>query len=311
MKIKRAIVTGPTGAVGLALIEELIASDAEVIAVCRPNSSRLDHVPSLDGVQVVLCDLANIAELPSLVPWDTADAFFHFGWDGTFGVSRQEWRRQERNIVSSMEAVEAAASLGCKVFVGAGSQSEFGHVQGVLSPKLACAPDNAYGAAKLSACSMTRALCATLGIRHEWCRIVSLYGPGDAEHSLVSQVVSKLLTGESVQCTPADQIWDYIFSRDAALAFRLVAERGKHGAVYVLGSGQPRPLKNYILAMKNAINPDAIIEFGALPYYPNQVMHLEADIGNLKDDTGFELKYTFEEGLEEVIEDWRKRLGIK
>lgn len=309
MVIERAIITGPTGAVGTALIDELVANGASVAAVCRPGSPRIANVPRHERVEIIECDLSDMPSLPEKIGWDRADAFFHFGWDGTFGASRQQWRRQDRNITYSMEAVEVAHELGCQVYVGAGSQSEFGHIEGVLSPTLSCSPDNAYGAAKLSACAMTRALCGELGIRHEWCRIVSLYGPGDAEHSLVSQVISKLLSGQAIECTRGDQVWDYIYSRDAARAFRLAAEKGKHGAIYVLGSGKPRLLKDYILAMRDAVDPSAQIAFGALPYYPNQVMHLEADISNLVEDTGFDLKYEFEDGLVEVIEDWRNRLS--
>ena len=38
-----------------------------------------------------------------------------------------------------------------------------------------------------------------------------------------------------------------------------------------------------------------------MDYYPNQVMHLEADIQNLVEDTGFKACYSFEEGIAETI----------
>ena len=40
-KIRRAVVTGPTGAVGIALIQELIIHGIEVVAVPREGSLRL------------------------------------------------------------------------------------------------------------------------------------------------------------------------------------------------------------------------------------------------------------------------------
>ena len=43
--MNRVVITGPTGAIGVALIEELIIREIEVIAVVRPKSKRKDNVP--------------------------------------------------------------------------------------------------------------------------------------------------------------------------------------------------------------------------------------------------------------------------
>lgn len=301
----RAIITGPTGAVGISLIQELCDHGWEVVAVARPHSKRLDAIPRLKNVTVVECALENIKNLSDYVE-GKADVFYHFGWDGTYGNSRLDVQEQNKNVGYTLEAVSSAKKLGCSVFVGAGSQSEFGHVQGVLHPDMPCRPDNGYGAAKLAACHMSRVMCNNLGIRHEWCRIVSLYGPFDGDHTMVMSVIRNLLEGRKPSCTNGDQIWDYIYSKDAARAFRLVAESGKDGEIYCFGTGKTRTLRQYIEVIRDTIDSNLEIGFGELPYYQNQVMHLEADIANLKNDTGFEPGYTFEEGIRETI-DWMKK----
>ncbi len=301
----RAIITGPTGAVGISLIQELCDHGWEVVAVARPHSKRLDAIPRLKNVTVVECALENIKDLSDYVE-GKVDVFYHFGWDGTYGNSRLDVQEQNKNVGYTLEAVSAAKKLGCSVFVGAGSQSEFGHVQGVLHPDMPCRPDNGYGAAKLAACHMSRVMCNNLGIRHEWCRIVSLYGPFDGDHTMVMSVIRNLLEGRKPSCTNGDQIWDYIYSKDAARAFRLVAESGKDGEIYCFGTGKTRTLRQYIEVIRDTIDSNLEIGFGELPYYQNQVMHLEADIANLKNDTGFEPRYTFEEGIRETI-DWMKK----
>lgn len=74
---------------------------------------------------------------------------------------------------------------------------------------------------------------------------------------------------------------------------------------YPLGSGKARPLKEYFECIKNYINPSLKLGFGEKPYVLNQVMLLCADNTVLKNDTGFEPEYTFEEGIRETIE-WAK-----
>lgn len=299
--MKKVIITGPTGAVGVSLIQELIAHNIEVTAICRPASKRLSSIPKHPLVRIVEYGVDQLLTLKDQLDHDY-DAFYHFAWDGTYGDSRQDLYRQANNILYTLDAVHLAHAAGCSVFVGAGSQSEFGHVEGVLHPDMPCAPDNGYGIAKLDAGRMSRLECRKLGIRHEWCRIVSLYGPFDGQYTMVMSGIYKMLRGERPQYTKGDQVWDYIYSKDAARAFRLVAEKGKDGSIYCFGTGKPRLLKDYILAIRDAVNPELEVGLGELPYYPNQVMHLEADISNLTEDTGFVPQYSFEEGIRETVE---------
>lgn len=302
--MRKAIITGPTGAVGVSLINDLVENGIEVTAVCRRGSKRINSIPNNKLVNIVECNVDEYTKLAERLSKDY-DVFYHFAWDGTYGNSRQELDLQAKNIIYTLDAVSLAHKIGCSVFVGAGSQSEFGHVEGVLHPNMPCNPDNGYGIAKLAAGRMSRLACQKLGIRHEWCRIVSLYGPYDGEYTMVMSGINRMLDGERPQYTKGDQIWDYIYSKDAARAFRLVAEFGKDGSIYCLGTGKTRFLKDYIYAIRDAIDPSIEIGIGEIDYYPNQVMHLEADISNLTEDTGFIPKYTFEEGIKETVE-WCK-----
>lgn len=302
--MSRAVVTGCTGAVGTALIEELASCGYEVIAIPRENSKRADAIPRIQGVRIVECNMEDYESLPEKVG-EQCDMFFHLAWGGTYGNTRDNVEAQNCNVIYTLQAVKSAKALGCTVFVGAGSQSEFGHVEGVLSPELVCNPVTAYGAAKLSACHLSRVLCGQLEIRHEWCRILSVYGPHDGEYTMVMSIIRELLEGKKPACTKGDQIWDYVYSRDAARAFRLVAEKGKEDKIYCIGSGITKPLREYISIIRDRIDPKLPVGFGDRPYYPNQVMHLEADIRNLTEDTGYTGSYSFERGIEETIE-WVK-----
>lgn len=308
--MKKAIMTGPTGVVGISLMEELTSHGVHVTAVCREKSSNKGAIPISPLIQVVECNLDRLQSLAGKLREDY-DVFYHFGWDGSFGVARMDLPAQTRNVQYSLDAVELAKRLGCKVFVGAGSQSEFGHVDGVLHPDTPCNPDTGYGIAKLAAGQMTRLKCREYGIRHEWTRILSMYGPHDKAHTMVMSAILKMLDGERVQFTNGDQMWDYIYNKDAARAFRLIAERGTDGAIYCLGSGKTRYLREYIETIRNAVDVGLELGIGELPYYPNQVMHLEADISNLTDDTGFVPMYSFEDGIRETVVWARRQLALQ
>lgn len=92
---------------------------------------------------------------------------------------------QLQNIQYTLDAVELASRIGCKKFVGAGSQAEYGRVEGVLSASTPVFPENGYGIAKLCAGQMSRILCEQKQIEHIWTRILSIYGPYDGENTMI------------------------------------------------------------------------------------------------------------------------------
>lgn len=302
--LKTAVVTGPTGAIGTALCRALLDRGLTVYAVCRPGSPRAAALPEDDRLRKVDCDAADYAALPGRV--GRADAFFHLAWAHTIGAGRNDMPAQIDNIRYTIDAVRAAAALGCRVFVGAGSQAEYGRVEGLLRPDTPANPENGYGMAKLCAGLMSRTEAAALGVDHVWARVLSVYGPHDGPATMISGAIRALLAGRCPALTAGQQRWDYLFADDAADAFVRMAQRGRNGAVYPLGSGQARPLKDYIQALRDAIDPALPLGFGQVPYAPRQVMHLQADIAPLTRDTGFVPATGFEEGIRKTIEWVRK-----
>ena len=299
-KIQKAVITGATGAIGMALLGEMIARGIEVTVLLYRDAARPHHIPSSPLVRTVDCSLEQLASLP--LPTDERqDVFFHLAWAGTTGDARNDMHLQVANVKHTLDAVNLAERMGCHTFVGAGSQAEYGRVEGRLTPSTPTFPENGYGMAKLCAGQMSRGACEAKGMRHLWARILSVYGPYDGEGSLVTSTIRKLLAGEVPSLTAGEQIWDYLYSADAAKALLAMVERGEDGHVYCLGGGKERPLRTYIEAIRDAVDPKAPLGFGVLPYAPRQVMHLVADLSDLVRDTGFLPNTPFEEGIAQTV----------
>lgn len=294
--MKRVIISGATGAIGTALINELTANGVEVLVLCREGSQRNARIPDSPLVTKKFCSLAQLSALEN----DTGkeyDVFYHLAWEGTTGSARNDMRLQNRNVSYAIDAVDAAKRFGCHTFIGAGSQAEYGRSSEKLRPDTPAFPENGYGMAKLCAGQMTRTHAHMLGMRHIWVRVLSVYGPNDGAQSMVMATIAKLKAGETPQLTKGEQIWDYLFSEDAARAFSLLGDRGSDGKVYVLGSGEPRPLAEYIKDIRDVVSPGAEPAFGAVPYAEKQVMYLCADIDELTRDTGWKPLCRFKEGI--------------
>ena len=313
--MKRAVVTGPTGAVGRALLDRLLSEGVEVLAICRPGSLRGADIPKhplLTKAAAGLGDYAALAEGSGTVgaPWDEPwEIFYHLAWEGTTGQERNDTSLQLSNAARTLDAVRLAKRLGCTAFVGAGSQAEYGPFEGRLSPDTPAFPRTGYGVAKLAAGQMSRLLCSQLGIRHVWVRILSVYGPWDTKNSMVMSTLSALFAGKKPSLTKGGQKWDYLYSEDAADALYLLGERGQDQKTYCLGSGEAKELREYMLRIRDAAaevsgvpKEKLTLGIGELPYAKGQVMNLCADISDLQRDTGFSPRCSFEAGIRKTAE---------
>ena len=305
--MKRAIITGPTGAVGTALTKELVSKGIEVLLITNPGSKRNANIIDDPLVSTLPCSIEDYEKIENATGKEY-DIFYHLAWTGAMGAKRNDIRLQEHNLRGALDAVELAKRFGCKKFVGAGSQAEYGRFEGRLTAQTPVHPENGYGYAKLCAGEMTRDLAHQLGMEHCWVRILSVYGPNDNPNSMVMSTIVKLQKGEIPEFTLGEQKWDYLYSGDAARAFRIVGEQGKDGEIYVLGSGEAHPLKEYIEIIRDVVAPHSELGIGKIPYGPKQVMYLVADTTALN-QLGWRKKVSYRDGIQKTAMNIKNQGG--
>ena len=83
--------------------------------------------------------------------------------------------------------------------------------------------------------------------------------------------------------------------------------RGNTSGTFNLGNGSARPLAEYIEAIRAEVGCDAQPEYGAVPYRPDQVMHLEADISRLTEASGWSPRTSLADGIKAVVAAERTR----
>ncbi|MBR4377212.1 MAG: NAD(P)-dependent oxidoreductase [Spirochaetia bacterium] len=296
--MKSLVITGATGMIGSAIVRQAIRQDYKVTCIVHRDSKRAANIPQDSHVSVVKC---NIDEYSSLNLEGSYDAFIHLAWDKTSVAGRDDVETQLKNIQYTLDAVRLATRCGCKVFIGAGSQAEYGIQSVPLARDLPVQPESGYGIAKFTAGKLGGMLCKQLGIRFNWLRILSIYGRNDGENTLISYVIRELSAGRSPELTKCEQLWDYLNCEDVAKAFFAVLEKGVDGKIYPLGSGQGRKLSSYVEDIRDVINPNIELGFGKKEYYPHQPMYLVADISELTKDTGWKPEIEFKDGIKSII----------
>lgn len=296
--MKKIVISGATGSIGTAIIRMGMSRGYDFTCIVHKGSIRIGNIPISENIHIIECDLNDYS---SLNLTERYDVFIHLAWEKTFGLQRDDADIQLKNIQYTLDACRLAKRIGCSVFIGAGSQAEYGVSDVDLTPKLRVDPESGYGIAKYASGKLAALLCSQIDIRFNWVRILSIYGPNDSSKTFISYLIQELKEGHTPKITKCEQLWDYLYSDDAGEAFLAIAEKGKDGKTYVLGSGKGRKMSEYVNDIINVINSDGKVDFGAIDYYPHQPMHLVANITELTEDTGWTAKTPFVQGIRKII----------
>ena len=300
MEIKKAVVSGALGFAGVHLTDLLLTQGIEVTAILRPGTAHADRLDMLkdrhkDAVITALyVDRAQHSLTGYVDETGTdKDVFFDLAWDG----GRNDMAGQMQNVDYCLDSLKAAAMMGCRRYVGVGSQAEYGVVNGVITEESLTKPFSAYGAAKLSACHLSRVLAQGLGIEWIWGRIFSLTGEYEPAGRMMPDLVRKLKAGELFSLSSCRQDWDYLDPRDCAAALLALARNGRSGEIYNIANGAYRPLKEFVEEARDIYAPGAELDFGA---DPDPFVSLAVSVDKLKNDTGWEARISFKESIMKI-----------
>jgi len=302
----KLLVTGASGFVGAKVVELALAAGHEVAATTRPgNPAR--RLAQLEGRYLpVAVDLRDSTTLTAAVTSFRPDAIIHLAWAGVDNSARFEKSQFSENIDAACALVEAGAASGCGAFIGTGSQGEYGAGSTMREDALP-EPTTMYGAAKVAALYLTRQLAHQAGMRHAWLRLFSTYGPDDNLGWLIPSLIEQMLSGQRPQTTLGTQYWDWLHVDDVARGLIAAAVSPTAEGIFNLGSGEPVQVRRAVELIRDLAAPGMELVFGEIPFRPDQVMHMQADISRLKAATGWAPQVSFETGIAGTVDWYRAR----
>lgn len=307
--MKQIMVTGATGFIGRHLTEHLLRNgDYCVTAIVRRGFDP-GKLPQLTGcagrMEVLELDLKEYGRIPELAK-TAVDAYFALAWDGTRGKDRHDEQLQMENYRYSMEGIRAACSMGCRKIFTAGSQAEYGRMQGITSENAQCIPETAYGKAKLRLCMDAAGYCLENGVSFFEPRFFSLYGEDDNPKTMLLSVLKAMLENKPCRMTSCVQDWDFLHIEDAVRGLRMLLEGEHPDGIYNFASGDTRMLKDFVEEMYRITRSRSRLEYGAVPYPPEGMVSMRPSVDKLKRETGWRAEVSFSEGIRRIIKRGRE-----
>ncbi|HEY8892443.1 MAG TPA: NAD-dependent epimerase/dehydratase family protein [Clostridium sp.] len=299
--MKNVVITGATSFIGVHIIKEYLKNNCNVIAVVRPNSKKINRLPESNHLTIIETGMEKIEDIIGVMTNKKVDIFYHLAWEGARIPYRDDVILQNKNYQYAIKAMEVAKELGCNIFIGAGSQAEYGKCVGKIDELYESRPTTEYGKAKLRAYETLKIMARENNMKFIWTRIFSVYGVYDYQGTLVMSALNKMKRNESIPLTQCVQSWDFIYVEDVAKTMYLLANTSCNDGLYNIASGTSRQLKDFVIDMKDICKSTSELQFGAIPYNKEGVISFEPIIDKLKKNLVWSCSVKFDEGIKKIL----------
>lgn len=295
--MSNVIITGGTGFIGGWLTEELLKNNVSVTLLVRdPNKV----VPSLkNNVTIIPYNFNNIMQLS--IPKKEYTTFYHLAWEGVAPEKKDDIALQLENIDISIKTMQFAKMIGCKKFIAAGTVAEYVFCEDILDVNEKQTPNDMYGAVKVAIHYMLDVLSKQIELPFIWVVLPSTFGERRTDNNIITYTIKSLLNRERPIYGNLEQMWDFLYVSDVARALRLIGEKGIAGKTYGIGSGIYKHLYDYIIKIRDIIDPSLPLGIGEVVSYNTKTFSSCVNTYDLIKDTGFSPEVDFETGIRKTI----------
>ena len=287
---ERTLVTGASGFIGSRLCQRLLDEGADVHGVSRTEQ------PS-SGIRWRTTDVRDVDAAVALVRDVRPGFIFHLASHVSGSRDLEAvLPTLSANFLSTVNVLLAAAEIGCKRVVLAGSLEEPDGEDGEPTPV------SPYAAAKFAAGAYGRMFQSLYGVPVVTLRIFMVYGPGQRDTTkLVPHVITTLLRGESPQLSSGTRPVDWIYVDDVVEALVASASTAAVvGETVDVGSGVLTTVRAVVEEIVRTMSPSVEPQFGALPERPNERIRV-ADVARTQTLLGWTPSTSLTDGLTATV----------
>lgn len=298
--MKNVIVTGASGFIGTTLVNELLRREYKIVAIDRRFTDDFLNNPNITCIDATD---KRVFDLKKEIPVEKYDCFFHLAWAATSGPGRADYIVQLDNVKMACDYVKLCSEIGCKRVVYASSINEMETYEYLQSDDIEPAGGYIYGTGKLAAHLMGETVAKLNGVEFIPVIITNIYGVGERSARMIYTSLVKLINGERASFTAGYQTYDFIYITDAINSIVEVAEKGKAYNRYYIGSGEPKPLREYLLEMRDIVAPGAKLGLGDFEFKGIDISYDQFKLKKVEEDTGYKNQVPFAQGIK-MTADW-------
>jgi dTDP-glucose 4,6-dehydratase len=228
----------------------------------------------------------------------------------------------ETNVVGTFSLLQAALEYWSSLSAPEAVTFRFHHVStdevfgslgrsGVFTESTRYRPNSPYSASKAASDHLVRAWHHTYGLPVVLSNCSNNYGPCHFPEKLIPLTILNALEGKPLPVYgKGDNVRDWLYVEDHAKALLMIAEKGRVGESYNVGSGAERrniDVVRAICSLVDAMAPDAAIGarerlIAFVPDRPGHDLRYAIDATKVRRELGWRPETSFETGLSKTVE---------
>jgi len=301
----KALITGSEGFVGKYLRKELENNGYQIV--------RADLIPAPDVRAIDLLDATGVSRL---IEEEQPDCVFHLAAQADVGKS---WKMPQMTMqlnvtaaINVMEAVRAVNGEKCRI-VMVGSADQYGNLGTageMVHEETGMKPQSPYAVSKRAQEDMARLYVQVYGMKICMTRSFNHGGAGQRTGFMIADFAEGIVQVEKgikrdLLVGNLTSRRDFTHVKDVVRAYRLIAEKGRPGEVYNVGSGttwSAQEILDRMIAMAKCPIP---VRQDPARMRPSDTPVICCDHGKLTRDTGWTPEITLDTILQDTIAYYR------
>jgi len=313
LNFEKVLVTGGAGFIGSHIVDELLADGLEVSVLDDLSSGKMKNMEKhLNGknFQFMKGDIRDERTAKQAV--NDVDAVFHEA--ALVSVTRSVENpllTNEVNVAGTLNLLKASSDASVKRFIYASSSSVYGETETLPKKEtVPTRPISPYAASKLAAENYCKAFYKVYGLETVSIRYFNVYGPRQTYgpySGVITIFINRLLNDEPpIIYGDGMQTRDFTDVQDAVQASLLSLNcKNAVGEEFNVATGQQTTINQLAQTLLNLAGKTSLQPIHAEPR-PGDIKHSYADISKAKKILGYEPKITLKEGLNKLIEWYKK-----
>jgi UDP-glucose 4-epimerase len=301
--LRRILVTGGCGFVGVNLIPALLERSHEVRVLDNLSTGRREDVEAFK-VELMLGDIRNEADAARAM--EGVDEVVHLAAHTRVMDSIEDPRVNfEINALGTLNLLLAARKTGVKKFVMASTGGAIlGEKEPPVHEEMVARPLSPYGASKLAGEGYCSAFHGSYGLQTVALRFSNVYGPYSyLKASAVAAFYKRILQGQPLTIYgDGNQTRDFLFTEDLVAAVLMAIEKAPGGEVFQIASGRETSVNELIATMREVV-PEARFETKHEPARRGEILRNYSDISKARKILGYAPQTDLPTGLKKTW-DW-------
>jgi UDP-glucose 4-epimerase len=305
----RLLVTGGGGFIGSHIVERLVRDGHDVRVIDNfTTGHRRNVTPFLQDIDLVEGDLQSYERAHAAVRG--CDIVLHQAAMPSVPRSVQDpLTSNSANVIGTLNVLLAARDAGVRRVVCASSSSVYGKAPGLPKDEsLPTLPISPYAVAKLAGEGYCRSFTEVYGLETVALRYFNVFGPRQDPASQYSAVIPNFITAALRGGVPTiygdgEQSRDFTYVENVVDANVLaMSAPDVAGRAYNIACGDRISLNDLVSTIGRVLG--RTIEPRHEPGRPGDVRHSMADISRAREELGYEVGVSFEEGLSRTIDHY-------